>query len=380
MTEKKRHSLTDIPGECGFAGSKPPVDSKCPVARYRSEFVPSRLLDEARSGWFPRGIRHCIGCELCSPDADASFPACADRLLAAGGRREGFIPRAFGGALDVVVELQIRQTEKQNRLNWLTRDNHVASESASGRYALFVGCAPYYDVLLADQIGFKATDEIRNAVKLMNSVGVKPVVLEDEVCCGGDRLHAGDYDGFIALGTRNRDLLKERGVEVVVTACDDCRYTLANRYPGRIPGWDFEVVRLADFLVQRGGRLAFMPTPEVVCIQPPDRYSDPEGMESVRKLLRTVPELVVREMEEGHPSTFGNWAQFDNVSKRLETDFLKAAQCATAPTVLIPGTRMHVRLLEGRRPGSWEETSIEIKGLYSFLAERHTVREEFTGA
>ena len=65
----------------------------------------------------------------------------------------------------------------------------------------------------------------------------------------------------------------------------------------------------------------------------------------------------------------------------LHRDFiLKAAEATGAPVVLIPGTRMLVRLLEGRRPGSWEETSIKIKGLYSFLSERHTVTEEFTGA
>ncbi len=85
-------------------------------------------------------------------------------------------------------------------------------------------------------------------------------------------------------------------------------------------------------------------------------------------------------METGHPSTFGSWGQFDAVSKHMETDFLKAAEATGAGTVLIPGTRMLVRLLEGRKPGSWEETSIKIKGLYSFIADRHTVHEEFAGA
>ena len=380
MTDKDRHNISDFPRSCGFENGAPgPNDSRCPVTRYRPEFVPSRLLDEARSGWFPRGIRHCIACELCSPRPEASFPACADALILAGEKREGFIPRAFGGALDATVELQIRNEAPQKRLDWIAPDLRIAQKGESADVALFVGHAPYYDILL-DGIGLKATDEVRAAIELLNSVGVTPVVLEDEVSDGSDRLHAGDRDGFIALGTRNRDLYRERGVRTIVAACDDARYTLANRYPGRIPEWNFEIVRLADFLVQRGGRLAFMPTRQTVAIQPSDRYNDPTGSDSVRRLLNKVPDLVVKEIEEGHPSTFGSWQQFDNTSKRLETDFLKAAQASGAATVLIPGTRMLVRLLEGRRPGSWEETSIQIKGFYSFLVEHHTVAAEFTGA
>ena len=175
-------------------------------------------------------------------------------------------------------------------------------------------------------------------------------------------------------------MFKKRGIKTIVTACDDLRYTLGNRYPDRIPGWDFKVVRLADFLVQRGGSLAFMPTRDVVAIQPPDKYSDPLGLNSTHKLLSKVPELITKDIEPGHPSTFGVWEHFDAVSKKLETDFLKAAEATGADTVLIPSLRVLVRLLEGRRAGSWEETSIKIKGLYSFLSERHTVAEEFTGA
>jgi len=365
----------------GFTSDAPgPVDAACPVTKYRSEFVPSRLVDEARSGWYPRGIRHCIGCELCSPTPELSFPSCADAIIAQNGPREGHIPRAFGGGHDAIVSIQLDGNSKQNRLDWLTGDIHIAGDNEQGKVALFVGCAPYYDSLLAGDIGYSPTDEIRAAVELLNSVRIKPVVLPNEVCCGGDRLHAGDVEGFIELGKRNLDLLKSRGVTTVVTACDDCRYTLANRYPSRIPGWDLEVVRLSDFLVRRGGKLAFMPARETIAVQPPDRYSDPDNTGSLKKLLGSVPELVVVQFEDGYPSTFGGWAQFDAVSKRLETDFLKAAEATRAPTLLIPGTRMLVRLLEGRRPGSWKETSIEIKGLYGFLANRHTVAEEFTGA
>ena len=354
----------------GFENGAPgPIDSRCPVAKYLPEFVPSRLLDEARSGWFPRGIRRCIGCELCSPRPEASCAACADSILFAGGVREGFIPRAFGGALDACVTLQIEGEGKQNRLEWVTPELKFAEETVKGDVALFVGCAPYYDVLLGDAIRFKPTDEARAAVALLNAIGVAPVILPDEVCCGADRLHAGDRDGFLALGARLRDLLKERSVKTVVTACDDCRFTLGNRYPGRIPDWDFEVTRLSDYLLEHGDKLEFTPAQETVVIQPSDRYSDPNGTNSVRELLTNVPELNVLELEEGHPSTVGGWGQFDAVTRRIETALLKAADTTGADRLIVPSTRVLVRLKEGRREGSWEETSIKIDGLYGFLAE-----------
>ena len=371
MTLDDLHRLTEIPGRCGYENGAPgPDDSRCPVTPYRPRFVPSRLLDEARSGWFPRGIRHCLGCDLCSPRSEASFAACADALLLAGGPREGFISRAFGGALDACVSLQIKGEGEQRRLDWVTPDLRIAEDAREHGVALYVGCAPYYDALLADEPGFSPSSEAHAAVRLLNAAGIEPVVLGDEVCCGADRLHAGDRDAFIALGTRTRGLFKDREVKTIVTACDDCRFTLGSRYPGRIPNWDFEVVRLAEYLLDHTDKLRFATAPGAVVIQPASRYCDPNGIDPVSKLLGRLPELNVLRFEKGHPATFGGWGQFDAVSKRMETALLRSAEKTGAPTLLVPSTRMLVRLREGRRTGSWEETSIAVTGLYGFLADR----------
>jgi heterodisulfide reductase subunit D len=319
-----------------------------------------------------------MGCEMCSRD-NASFSLCADRLLLAGGKREGFIPRAFGGALDSVVSIQLSGS-KQNRLGWITPELRVADVTGPDGVGLFVGCAPLYDTLLSTEIGFTATSETHAAVTLLNSIGVKPVVLGDEVCCGGDRLHASDRDSFIALGSRNRDLFRERGVKTIVTTCNDCRRTLEFRCPGRVENWDFRVVSLSDYLLEHGVDIDFMPSHECVAVQPSDRYSDPSGTDSVSKLLARIPELALETVKSAHPTTFGSWNQFGSISKQLETSLLKAAESTGADRFLMPSTRVLVRLLEGRRPGSWEETSIVIEGLYGYLAHRHAVARDFAGA
>jgi hypothetical protein len=381
VVEEERYSLPEIKCESGLVESEiGPDDSKCPVAKYRPEFVPSGYIDEAKSGWFPKGIRNCIGCELCSPTPDTSFPLCVDTLVSAVGVREEYSPLAFGGVIEAIVSLQVQNRFRQNRLGWINEGIQVAGVNDKSQVGLFAGEAPYLDVLLGNEIGFTPTSEIRAAVDLLNSVGIKPVVLPDEVDTGGDRLHEGDKESFLALGMHNRDLFKSCGVKTIVTTCDDCYYTLRYRYKQHIPGWDFRVMRLADYLVEFGGKLTFLPSKEVVAIQPPDRYSDPDNRDSIRKLTGQIPGLIVKEIEPGHPSTFGGWRQFDSVTKHIETDFLKAAEKTGANILLIPSTRMLVRLLEGRRPGSWEETSIEIKGFYGFLSERHTVHHEFAGA
>jgi Fe-S oxidoreductase len=368
--------MSEVACECGFKDKEQPDDARCPVTPLKSDFQPSRILDEAGSGWFPRGVRACIGCELCSPPQGASFSNCADRLLLAGGKREGFIPRAFKGALDSVVTLQISGC-KQNRLGWITPELKIAEK---GEVGIFVSCAPYYDVLIGEATGFMATSEAHAAVMLLNAIGIEPVVLPDEVCCGGDRLHMGDSEGFVALGLRNRDLFKERGVKTIITTCNDCRFTLGQRYPGRIEGWDFDVMSLADYLVLHGEKLDFMPTKAKVAIQPPDRYSDPVNLEAVKKLLGKIPGLDVVHIEPGQPSTFGSWNQFGAISKSMENILLKAAEKTGSDTLIVQSTRVLVRLHEGRRPGSWEETSIKFTGLYDFLAGRLAVGREFDGA
>lgn len=380
MTLDGLEKLTVTPSECGFTTSVAPDDSRCPVTPWKPDFMPSRILDEARSGWFPKGVRACVHCELCSPRAEASFASCADHLLLAGGKREGFFPRAFGGALDAVVGLQLLHGEAQKRLDWVTPELRIAQKAGDEGVGLFVGCAPYYDILLASETGFAATSETHAAVTLLNAIGVEPVVLPHEVCCGGDKLHAGDRDSFVALGSRNRDLFKEHGVRTIVTTCNDCLFTLGRRYPGRVDGWDFRVLSLSDFLVQNLSRLAFMPTRARIVIQPPDRYGDPDNVQSVRKLVSMIPGLDVKELESGYPSTLGNWNQFGGISKSMENALLKAAERAGGDLFLVQSTRPLVRLFEGRRPGSWEETSISIGGLYDFLAARHAVAPDFAGA
>jgi len=377
LKQDNLHNLTEFPRQCGFTETLHPDDSKCPVTPHKPDFIPSQILDEARSGWFPKGVRACIRCELCSPSPEASFAECADHLLLAGGYREGFIQRAFGGALDAIVTLQIKGGTSQNRLGWVTPDIEIADKADKDAIGLFVGCAPYYDALLADRIDFHPTGEAHAAVALLNAVGIRPVVLRDEVCCGGDRLHAGSRDDFIALGSRNRDLFRDRGVKTILTICNDCRFTLGRRYPGRIPGWDFEVTSVTDFLLSRA--LAFMPTQKKVVVQSPDRYSDPGRVDSVRKLLAGIADLETLEFY-GHPHTFGSWNIFGGISKSIERALLKAAESTGAELLLIESVRPLVRLLEGRCPGSWEETSIPIVGLYGFLSGRHVIARDFAGA
>jgi Fe-S oxidoreductase len=317
-------------------------------------------------------------CELCSVPG-ASFADCADYLLLSGGYPEGFIPRAFGGALDAIVTIQLRGKTSQNRLDWVKPDIEIVETADKDGVALFVGCAPYYDALLADRIGYTPTSEAHAAVTLLNGAGVKPVVLRDEVCCGGDRLHTGAKDDFIALGSRNRDLFRERGVKTILTVCNDCRFTLGRRYPGRIPDWDFQVMSVTDYLLNRRSNLGFMPTRSNAVVQSPDRYSDPGNLDSVRKLIGMIPELDLKEFA-GHPHTFGSWNIFGGISKSIETVLLKAAESTGAEMLLIESTRPLLRLLEGRDPGSWEETSIAIAGLYGFLSSRHVIARDFAGA
>lgn len=353
-----------------------PDDSACPVRKYDSDFSPSGIIDELRSGWVPKSLRKCIGCEKCAEKIDASFAENVGRISLESEMNQGFIPRAFSGAHWAIVDVQIKSETTQNRMSWVTPDLKI---SQTGEIAFFVGCVPYYEILLNGGGGNAVIDEIRSSIRLLNAVGISPVILSDEPCCGIERIMSGDKAGFNKLGNKLIEQLKERGVKTVITSCDDCRFALGEIYPDIFTDWDFDVIRLVDYLERYPGKVAFAKLESSAAIQKPDKFSDSGKLNSVEKILSEIEGLEISECDDSLPSTFGSWEQVNSITNKLILDVLESAQNTGANTFLVPSVRNLARFLETRRTGAWQTTSITLRGLYSFLDERHTVIEDFTG-
>jgi Fe-S oxidoreductase len=90
--------------------------------------------------------------------------------------------------------------ETKRDLSWVTDDLEVADQ---GEIALFVGCLTVFDALFEHDPGVRTIDIARSAIRLLNGVGIKPVLLSEERCCGHDLLWRGELETFKALARAN---------------------------------------------------------------------------------------------------------------------------------------------------------------------------------
>ena len=59
-------------------------------------------------------------------------------------------------------------------------------------------------------------------MRVLNHLGIEPIVLADERCCGHDLLWEGDIEKFRKLAELNVALLRETDAQRIVTTCPEC--------------------------------------------------------------------------------------------------------------------------------------------------------------
>ena len=87
---------------------------------------------------------------------------------------------------------------KQSKTEWAKEAGRI---SESGDTYYFVGCAPFFDVEFQDDWKLDVMDGPRGVLKLLNAIGIEPVIHDDERCCGHDLMWNGDKENFAKLAT-----------------------------------------------------------------------------------------------------------------------------------------------------------------------------------
>jgi Fe-S oxidoreductase len=261
----------------------------------------------------------------------------------------------------------------QERLDWVTDDMKIAEK---GDLGYFVGCLPYFDALFSD-LESNSLEIARSTVRVLNLLGVEPVLFKDERCCGHDLLWGGDVENFRALAERNVQMIRDSGVKTVVTACPECYRTLAADYREAVGPLGFEVVYITEFLVDYSAKIkeALGSVNRTASFQDPCRLGRHMGIfDSPREMIEAIPGLEFREMRKNRRGAIccgtSAWQNCDAVSKRIQADRLLGAHDLGADLMITSCPKCYIHFkcaLQGESIP--EDKKIEVKDLMVVLAE-----------
>ncbi len=241
-------------------------------------------------------------------------------------------------------------------MTWLPPE---AKAAARGDLLYFVGCLPYFDVIFED-IDPNSVATAQNAVRIFNLLGVNPVVMRNERCCGHDLLWTGDYENFRRLAEMNVSEIGASGAKKVVTTCAECCRTIAKDYPEVVGELSFEVLHLSQYLADQieKTRVEFKsPLSKKLVYHDPCRLGRHMGVyEAPRRVLRSIPGVELVEMENSREAArccgVASWLACSKYSKELQRERLVEARETGADLLVTscPKCQIHWRCVLNEKP------------------------------
>ncbi len=345
----------------------------CPVSRVDVTYSPRSTIERVLVGRPEELINDqhlwsCLTCGLCTTrcPSDVDYPAfvIAARAEARKANVEGTY--AHNAIMQQLMSL-MAQSVKQNRTGWVTDELRTA---ARGDDFYFVGCLPYFDVIFAD-IGVVSTDTARNAVRLMNAIGITPVVSNDERCCGADLLLNGDEEGFRKLAKINVQVIKESGAKRVIFVCPEGYNAFRNDYPRYVGALPFETVHLTELLVEHLDELGLGELAETVTYHDPCRLGRYLGIyDEPRRVIQAIPGIELAEMRKSKASSICcgsvGWVNCGRCAKGIQMTRLRQAQATGAQRMITacPKCRIH---LNCALKDTGDELGVELEDLMGLL-------------
>jgi len=311
--------------------------------------VEKALMDEEENPYEDTNIWSCLSCGQCSSRCPSSidYPEFVRKVrteaVAAG---KGGVP-AHRGLFQSIMRLQALGV-KQSKIGWA---KEVGKISESGDTYYFVGCSPFFDVEFEVDWGLDVMEGPRGVLKLLNAVGVEPVIHDDERCCGHDLMWNGDVENFKELARRNVELIKGLGCKRVVFQCPEGYLTFKKYYPEVLGDLDLELVHFYELLVDdlKAGTFSFAESDRIVTYHDPCRLGRQAGiMDAPRTLLESIPGISLREMDHNRENGIccgtSAWMNCSSCSKEIQKMRLNEALATGAGTLVTacPKCRLHM--------------------------------------
>ncbi|MBN1316811.1 MAG: (Fe-S)-binding protein [Anaerolineales bacterium] len=356
--------------------------SVCPISWRETDFSPRLLVEAFRIDGSARVLEDdrlwaCLTCgrcsQVCPSDVHFGIFIREMRHLARDIHQEGHC--SHSETLQTLMRMMANPTLQQNRLDWIAGDlnapEHLrglhTSESGQSDTIYFTGCLPYFQSIFS-RSGAQCVEIAQSAVKTLNLLGIEPVVLADERCCGHDLLWEGEVDAFEQLKALNTELIRSTGARRIITTCPECARTLKMDY-----NLQMEVMHISEFLagqnIQIAGREA-----EKVTYQDPCRLGRHMGKyDQPRQVIDALGfELVEMEHNRARALCCGTsaWTHCGATAKQIQLDRLQEAS-STGAKVLVTSCvkcQIHFKCAQDD-PRIDERLKIEIKDLITLAAE-----------
>jgi heterodisulfide reductase subunit D len=349
----------------------------CPVSRVTPDFSPrlmveKALMEEDGEHLEDVNIWSCLSCGQCSTRCPAKidYPEFVRMVREEAHRQNKGGVHAHRGLFQSIMRLQTLDV-KQKKTDWA---KEVGRISESGDTYYFVGCSPFFDVEFRDDWQLDAMDGPRGVLKLLNAVGIDPVIHDDERCCGHDLMWNGDRENFERLARRNVDLIKSLGCKRVVFQCPEGYMTFKKYYPEVVGDMGLELVHIYELMADevKAGSLNFDGGEGVVTYHDPCRLGRQAGiMDAPRALLGAVPGIHLREMEHNRENGLccgtSAWMSCSSCSKAIQKSRLKEAVAIEAKTLVTACPKCRLHLSCALR--DMEEVDLKIQDMNDFLAQ-----------
>ena len=334
--------------ECGVC------TGSCPVAMTLEDFSPRRMIKRTLTE--PEGdilqskdIWACLSCSRCSDrcPVEIDFPEFI-RSYRHKARQEDNLPLlSHHGMFHTITSIQAKGV-RQNRIEWAKKAGRIAEK---GEIFYFTGCIAYYDAAF-HYLDLNMIESAENNLRLLNKIGIEPVVSNDECCCGHDAFWSGDEDTFLTLAQKNMDTIAAAGAKTVVFGCPEGYSMFREAYTKRLGPLPFEIIHITEFLareIPKAGVAFKNGGNATVTFQDPCRLGRRSGIyEAPRELISLVPGTRLAEMEHNRENALccgtSAWMGCSSCSKVIQKNRINEAIASGAQTLITacPKCRVHL--------------------------------------